>query len=229
MQWPGFRDWSSSSGEPSSSLETHSRSDRPVARPDQSTAGDGPGRDHARTAHRSPWSCRRPAPAPDPMPSRRGHVKPALPPAEGGARRRLRRWCSLPVPRSPGSLCHACFQRRGTLRPVSEAADGELAGTSLRSPLRRRPRSAKCKYLGQMAHGRQTSSQRAERRVQLRGLGLQNDHDDRCRQAMEAVTSTDLIRVAQKHLQAPRLSLCGPSGRLTELERVWSNHADSGR
>ena len=82
---------------------------------------------------------------------------------------------------------------------------------------------AKCKYLGQMAHGRQTSSQRAERRVQLRGLGLQNDHDDRCRQAVESLTSTDLIRVAQEHLQAPRLSLCGPSDRLTALERVWSN------
>ena len=82
---------------------------------------------------------------------------------------------------------------------------------------------AKCKYLGQMAHGRQTSSQRAERRVQLRGLGLRNDHDARCKEAMAALTSADLMKVAQQHLQSPCLSLCGPAERLTQLERVWSS------
>ena len=66
-------------------------------------------------------------------------------------------------------------------------------------------------------------SQRAERRVQLRGLGLRNDHDACCKEAMAALTSADLMKVAQQHLQSPCLSLCGPAERLTQLERVWSS------
>ena len=81
---------------------------------------------------------------------------------------------------------------------------------------------AKCKYLGQMAHGRQTSSQRAERRVQLRGLGLPDDHDERCREAVAAMTSEKLRKVAGNRLGSPCLSLCGPAERITELERVWT-------
>ena len=125
--------------------------------------------------------------------------------------------------RAHGALHHACLEwaerAELSLRLLMESWRELLS-----QPLSDRDLDlAKCKYLGQMAHGRQTSSQRAERRVQLRGLGLPNDHDARCKEAMAALTSADLMKVAQQHLQSPCLSLCGPAERLTQLERVWSS------
>ena len=83
---------------------------------------------------------------------------------------------------------------------------------------------ARSKFRGQMAHGRQTSAQRAERRVVLRGLGLPEDHDQQCLERLDDLGTADLQRVAATHLNDPRLSLCGPASTLAELERQWRKH-----
>ena len=81
---------------------------------------------------------------------------------------------------------------------------------------------AKSKFIGQMAHSHQTSSQRAERRVQLRGLGLPDNHDQRMRQQLEQVSADDLLKVAAQRLGHPQLSLCGPADRLKTMQHWWN-------
>ena len=80
---------------------------------------------------------------------------------------------------------------------------------------------AAAKFRGHLAHASQTTGQRAERRAQLRGLGLPDQHDQQCLQKLETLQSGDLLAAAQRHLQKPQLSLCGPSDTLAKLERLW--------
>ncbi len=80
---------------------------------------------------------------------------------------------------------------------------------------------AKVKVRGQLAHASQTTGQRAERRAQIRGLGLPDDYDQNALDAMEAMEGSDLQRIASQHLQQPLLSLCGPHESLRTLESVW--------
>ena len=80
---------------------------------------------------------------------------------------------------------------------------------------------ARAKYRGQMAHASQTASQRAERSAQLHGLGLPDDHDQRCLSRLETLTSRQLLDAAGRWLNQPRLSLCGPASTLKRLESVW--------
>ncbi|BEV36342.1 insulinase family protein [Synechococcus sp. M16CYN] len=77
------------------------------------------------------------------------------------------------------------------------------------------------KFIGQVAYSRQTCSQRAERRVQLRAMGLNDDYDQRCVQAVRTITPEKVKTTCQHRLKQPRLSLCGPTSSLRELERVW--------
>ncbi|MEC7897120.1 MAG: insulinase family protein, partial [Cyanobacteriota bacterium] len=80
---------------------------------------------------------------------------------------------------------------------------------------------AAAKFRGHLAHGSQTTGQRAERRAQLRGLGLPDQHDQDCLQTLETLRASDLLAAAQRHLQRPQLSLCGPPDTLAALERQW--------
>ena len=80
---------------------------------------------------------------------------------------------------------------------------------------------ARSKFRGQMAHARQTSAQRAERRVVLHGLGLPDEHDQQCLERLGDLSAADLQRVAATHLTEPRLSLCGPASTLAELDQHW--------
>ena len=82
---------------------------------------------------------------------------------------------------------------------------------------------AMAKFRGQLAHASQTTGQRAERRAQLRGLGLPDDHDRRCLDQLDNLTGVDLRTAARQHLKKPTLSLCGPSSTLNRLESVWGN------
>jgi predicted Zn-dependent peptidase len=84
---------------------------------------------------------------------------------------------------------------------------------------------ARAKYIGQLAQGLQTCSQRAERRVQLKAQGLADDHDQRCVEALAGLTPTDVRRAAKRWLSEPRLSLCGTSGALEQLARRWRRRA----
>ena len=81
---------------------------------------------------------------------------------------------------------------------------------------------ARAKFIGQMAQARQTCSQRAERRVQLRAMGLSDDHDQSCMEAIHAITVDHIQETCQRWFQRPQLSLCGPPESLTALERVWA-------
>ena len=78
------------------------------------------------------------------------------------------------------------------------------------------------KFIGQVAHSRQTCSQRAERRVQLRAMGLADDHDQRSMNAVRNLPPGALCRAAVRWLNQPKLSLCGPSESLGELQRLWN-------
>ena len=81
---------------------------------------------------------------------------------------------------------------------------------------------AKAKFRGQLAHGSQTTGQRAERRAQLRGLNLPDDHDQSCLNQLEQLRASDLREAARRHLQSPQLSLCGPEETLASLEKQWN-------
>jgi len=80
---------------------------------------------------------------------------------------------------------------------------------------------ARAKYRGQMAHASQTASQRADRSAQLHGLGLADDHDQRCLGRVETLTPKHLREAAERWLKQPRLSLCGPPSTLSRLESLW--------
>ena len=87
---------------------------------------------------------------------------------------------------------------------------------------------ALAKFRGQIAHGRQTCSQRAERRVQLRGLGLADEHDQRCIAAIASLQPEHLRAAATRWLTAPHLSLCGPKAALARLETCWARLQSAG-
>ena len=80
---------------------------------------------------------------------------------------------------------------------------------------------AKAKFRGQLAHGSQTTGQRAERRAQLRGLNLPDDHDQSCLNQLDQLRASHLCEAASRHLQSPQLSLCGPAETLASLEKQW--------
>ena len=80
---------------------------------------------------------------------------------------------------------------------------------------------ARTKVRGQLAHASQTTGQRAERRAQLRGLGLPDDHDSRCLEAMDTLDARTIQAIAHEHLRQPQLSLCGPDPALKTLEMLW--------
>ncbi len=102
------------------------------------------------------------------------------------------------------SLLHQCWHELSS-QPISEA-DLDLA---------------RAKFRGQLAHGRQTCSQRAERAAHRRSLGLSDDHDHRCLDRMESLQAAQLMEAAQRWLQRPHVSLCGPLEALKRLERRW--------
>ncbi len=80
---------------------------------------------------------------------------------------------------------------------------------------------ARAKFRGQLAHASQTTGQRAERRAQLRGLGLPDNHDHRCMEVMETLDGTALRLAASRHLTHPLLSLCGPKSAIESLAERW--------
>ena len=82
-------------------------------------------------------------------------------------------------------------------------------------------RLTRAKYRGQIAHGSHTISQRAARKVQLRGLNLRDDYDTRNLMNIDLISSTDLQITAQKHLNNPLLSLCGPKPTIEKLGKHW--------
>ena len=83
---------------------------------------------------------------------------------------------------------------------------------------------AKAKFAGQIAHSKQTTGQRAERKAQLRGMNLPDDYDLECLRAIESIQPIDLRDVAIQYLQKPLLSLCGPKASLQKLSKYWNKY-----
>jgi hypothetical protein len=50
---------------------------------------------------------------------------------------------------------------------------------------------------------------------------LSDDHDHRCLDRMESLQAAQLMEAAQRWLQRPHVSLCGPAEALKRLERRW--------
>ena len=82
---------------------------------------------------------------------------------------------------------------------------------------------AHSKFIGQLAHSRQTCSQRAERRAQLHRFRLPESHDQDCLEQIQTISSSDLRRISRDHLTTPKLSLCGPRALLTKLNKNWKD------
>ena len=80
---------------------------------------------------------------------------------------------------------------------------------------------ARAKFHGQLAHGAQTTGQRAERRAQLRGLGLPGNYDQHSLETIKNLDGSALQKAAQRHLKMPLLSLCGPETSLQILAKDW--------
>ncbi len=80
---------------------------------------------------------------------------------------------------------------------------------------------AKAKFQGQVVLCTQTSSQKAERKAQLKSLNLPDNYDNECINRMKSITSKSLQVAAIKHLSSPLLSLCGPKRCLEALSEQW--------
>jgi len=61
--------------------------------------------------------------------------------------------------------------------------------------------------------------------VQLCGLGLPQDFDQRCLDSLDTVDAKAIQQVADRWLRRPSLSLCGPQQSLEALNRLWSSQS----
>lgn len=87
---------------------------------------------------------------------------------------------------------------------------------------------AKAKYRGQDAMARQTCSQIAEQQALVFGHGLGEGFISECLERVERLDAATLLAVAQRHLGAPVISLCGPSVALEAAQRAWQSHPLTG-
>ncbi len=84
---------------------------------------------------------------------------------------------------------------------------------------------AKAKFKGQLAHGTQTSSQKAERNIQLRAFNLPPNYDLRSLKSIENLDEEYIQSIAEKYLKKPLLSMCGPNKTLQDLSEFWSRES----
>jgi zinc protease len=80
---------------------------------------------------------------------------------------------------------------------------------------------ARAKFRGQDAMGRQTCGQVADRQALVLGYGLGEDHVRLSLERAELLQPQDLLEAAQRWLQRPHLSLCGPAAGLAAAEQSW--------
>ena len=82
---------------------------------------------------------------------------------------------------------------------------------------------AKAKYIGQDAMGRQTCGQIADRQALVLGHGLGANYIEATLTLAPQLTPTDLQGAAQRWLQQPALSVCGPSYAITSARDAWTS------
>jgi predicted Zn-dependent peptidase len=82
---------------------------------------------------------------------------------------------------------------------------------------------AKAKYIGQDAMGRQTCGQIADRQALVLGHGLGANYIEATLALAHQLTSADLVGAAQRWLQQPALSVCGPADAITSASDAWAS------
>ena len=82
---------------------------------------------------------------------------------------------------------------------------------------------AKAKYIGQDAMGRQTCGQIADRQALVLGHGLGANYIEATLALAHHLTPADLLGAAQRWLQQPALSVCGPGEALSSANDAWTS------
>jgi predicted Zn-dependent peptidase len=82
---------------------------------------------------------------------------------------------------------------------------------------------AKAKYIGQDAMGRQTCGQIADRQALVLGHGLGDNYIETTLASAHQITAKDLLGAAQRWLQQPALSVCGPTEAIRSASAAWAN------
>ena len=82
---------------------------------------------------------------------------------------------------------------------------------------------AKAKYIGQDAMGRQTCGQIADRQALVLGHGLGPNYIEATLALAHQLTPDDLVGAAQRWLQQPALSVCGPGDAITGASDAWTS------
>ena len=82
---------------------------------------------------------------------------------------------------------------------------------------------AKAKYIGQDAMGRQTCGQIADRQALVLGHGLGANYIEATLALAHQLTPDDLVGAAQRWLQQPALSVCGPGDAITGASDAWTS------
>ncbi|EDY39837.1 insulinase family (Peptidase family M16) [Cyanobium sp. PCC 7001] len=87
---------------------------------------------------------------------------------------------------------------------------------------------AKAKFRGQEAMGRQTCGQVADRQALVLGHGLPATYVHDALAEAEGLAAISLQAAAQRQLEQPRLSLCGPGPALEAAAEVWRRRQPHG-
>ena len=66
-------------------------------------------------------------------------------------------------------------------------------------------------------------SHRAERKARLSALQLEDNFAIECVEKIKLITSKDLQLAANKYLNKPILSLCGPRNTIMALSNIWQS------
>jgi predicted Zn-dependent peptidase len=82
---------------------------------------------------------------------------------------------------------------------------------------------AKAKYIGQDAMGRQTCGQIADRQALVLGHGLGENYIEATLALAHQLTPADLVGAAQRWLQQPALSVCGPADAISSANDAWAS------
>ena len=82
---------------------------------------------------------------------------------------------------------------------------------------------AKAKYIGQDAMGRQTCGQIADRQALVLGHGLGPNYIEATLALAHQLTPADLVGAAQRWLQQPAMSVCGPGEAISSAGDAWAS------
>ena len=80
----------------------------------------------------------------------------------------------------------------------------------------------KIKYKGQIAHSLQTTSQRAEHKAHILGIGTKKDYEREVLLRIKSISSKDIRDAANNYLQRPSLSVCSNKVVIEKISKEWN-------